>query len=172
VIRERGEGSSDDVAMTRSEYYELRDSEPRPWPDRPVDAGLLLAAIADTPDEAWRERAGCHPDNRDRPLHEWVAIWFPENGGTYTEARAICAVCPVEVECKRDGRDELFGMWGGDDSETRIRVRSGGLPPMTRHGYPFGAQAHRRRGEPPCEECMNVQRQYDLNYRARRKAAA
>lgn len=167
TIRELRSGDTQDTAMTRGEYMALRDSDPRPWPE-PVN--LLLEAIADAPDEAWRERAGCHPDNRDRPLHEWTAIWFPENGGTYTEARKICDACPVKAECRDDGTLELFGMWGGDDTETRIRVRSGGLPPMTRHGYPFGAQAHRRRGEPPCQECMDVQRRYETDYRARRKA--
>ena len=167
MIRERGEGDRDDVAMTKGEYDALRDADPRPWPE-PVQH--LLAAIADVPDDKWRERAGCHQDNRDRPLDQWVEIWFPDNGGTYTEARKICAACPVRKECREDGDLEMFGMWGGDDTETRVRERSGGLPPMTRHGYPFGAQAHRRRGEKPCEECINVQRQYELEYRARRKA--
>lgn len=165
-----GQGMSADsveYGMTRGEYLRLRGDVPRPDP-----VTRLVQAIIDAPDETWRERAACHPDNRDRPHDEWVAIWFPENGDNYREARAICATCPVQAECKDSGALEMFGMWGGDDTETRLRARSGGLPPMTRHGYPFGAQAHRRRGEKPCEACMDVQRQYEVAYRARRKAAA
>jgi hypothetical protein len=162
-------GDSEDRAMTKGEYDALRDSELRPLPD-PVTR--LVEAIRNAPDEGWRERAACHPDNRDRPHDEWVGVWFPENGDNYREARTICAACPARAECRESGRDELFGMWGGDDAETRTRERSGGLPPMTRHGYSFGAQAHRRRGEQPCDECAAVQRAYEVAYRAKRKAAA
>ena len=169
MIRARGAGDRDDIAMTKGEYDALRDSDPRPWPEPYRN---LIDAIEDAPDETWRQRAACHQDNRDRPLPEWVELWFPDNGGRYAEARAICDACPVRDECREAGADEKFGMWGGEDNETRALARSNGLPPMTRHGYPFGAQAHRRRGEKPCEECMNVQRQYDLASRAKRKAAA
>ena len=68
------------------------------------------------------------------------------------------------------GSVDLIVTSPGDDNETRALARSNGLPPMTRHGYPFGAQAHRRRGEPACQECMDVQRRYETAYRARRKA--
>lgn len=154
-------------AMTKGEYDALRDSDVRPWPT-PVQH--LLAAILEEPDDDWRSRAACHPDNRTTPTEaEWTALWYPENGNGYRDARAICAGCPVRAECKADGADELFGMWGGEGREQRELARST-LPPMTRHGYPFGAQAHRRRGETPCDECMNVQRQYETAYRARRRA--
>lgn len=168
TLRELRSGDMADLAMTRGEYYELRDSDPRPWPE-PVNR--LLAAILDTPDDDWRQRAACHPDNRTTPTQaEWTAIWFPENGAGYQTARRICETCPVRDECKQDGHDEVFGMWGATTVEDRALARNPNMPPMTRHGYPFGAQAHRRRGEKPCDECMEVQRQYELDYRARRKA--
>jgi hypothetical protein len=29
------------------------------------------------------------------------------------KAKAICADCPVRLPCMEDGRDELYGIWGG-----------------------------------------------------------
>ena len=29
------------------------------------------------------------------------------------KAKAICADCPVRLQCMEDGRDELYGIWGG-----------------------------------------------------------
>lgn len=61
----------------------------------------------------WQSRAAC----RDLPT-EW---WFPNAQGTgttgehmYRDARAVCARCPVRVECLDDAReaDALFGAHG------------------------------------------------------------
>jgi WhiB family redox-sensing transcriptional regulator len=59
----------------------------------------------------WRNQAAC----RGMP----TGWWFPERPPTgpmianMRKAKAICAACPVQVECLDDGRDELYGIWGG-----------------------------------------------------------
>jgi WhiB family redox-sensing transcriptional regulator len=59
----------------------------------------------------WRNQAAC----RGMPT-KW---WFPERPPTgpmiadMRKAKAICADCPVRLPCMEDGRDELYGIWGG-----------------------------------------------------------
>lgn len=61
----------------------------------------------------WRDLATC----RDHPLG-W---WFPERPVTAQiiidtqRAKAICAECPVAIECVADAmvNTEQFGIWGG-----------------------------------------------------------
>lgn len=60
---------------------------------------------------SWRDFAAC----RGKPSQ----LFFDRDGETYTEkmvreseAKALCAVCPVTAECLEDGRN-LDGIWGG-----------------------------------------------------------
>jgi len=59
----------------------------------------------------WRTQAAC----RGMPT-KW---WFPERPPTgpmianMRKDKAICADCPVRLPCMEDGRDELYGIWGG-----------------------------------------------------------
>jgi WhiB family redox-sensing transcriptional regulator len=59
----------------------------------------------------WRLEAAC----RGMP----TGWWYPERPPTgqmianMRKAKAICASCPVRLPCMEDGRDELYGIWGG-----------------------------------------------------------
>lgn len=64
-------------------------------------------------------RAACHKTD--------PAIFYPEQGGSYAAARAVCKRCPVINECLQYALDEMtsvrsdmedlaigmHGMWGG-----------------------------------------------------------
>ena len=68
----------------------------------------------------WQDDAACAEVGGD--------FWFPEVGNSraVAAARAICADCPVRVECLRAALDngESFGIWGGLDLIERRRVRA------------------------------------------------
>jgi WhiB family transcriptional regulator, redox-sensing transcriptional regulator len=72
---------------------------------------------------AWVERAAC--------LGADLEIFFPPKGQSITEARAICADCPVLVECRsyidraEGGRvSEVYGFVAGESPRQRIRRRA------------------------------------------------
>jgi hypothetical protein len=60
---------------------------------------------------SWRDQAackGCSP-----------AIFFPEQGNSNREAKAICNSCPVQRDCLEAGMNEDFGVWGGMAQDER-----------------------------------------------------
>ena len=73
-------------------------------------------------DVEWRDRAAC----KGKPTR-W---WFPEQGDTTEAGKAVCAQCPVAVECGdyAVAAKETTGMWAGHlldvrKPKTRTRVR-------------------------------------------------
>lgn len=74
------------------------------------------------PPDNWAAQAACL--GADPDTH------FPEKGGSTLQAKAICAGCPVTVECLDYAldNDERFGVWGGLSERERRRLISHGLP--------------------------------------------
>lgn len=72
----------------------------------------------------WFQFAACNPQWADRPLDQWVDLFFPARGESSREAKAICAECPVQTPCQQAGKGEA-GVWGGRPEDPR-RVGSGG----------------------------------------------
>src|SRR5690606_33552653 len=96
---------------------------------------------------SWVDRAACADENPD--------LFFPRRGEAATQARRICAGCPVRVECPEHAREEgmRFGVWGGTTPPERQ-----GMPRPKKlraivHGTEGGYRTHLRRGERPCAEC-------------------
>lgn len=67
---------------------------------------------------AWRELGLCAQTDPD--------AFYPEHGGSATEAKRICAGCEVRDRCLADAlaRDERFGIWGGLSGYERRRLRA------------------------------------------------
>jgi WhiB family transcriptional regulator, redox-sensing transcriptional regulator len=87
------------------------------WWQEPPDIVLRL--------QEWRSSAAC--------LGADVELFFPSGpGATYAEARAICARCPVMLDCRRacdraEGHaTRLFGVFGGESPRERAARRRGG----------------------------------------------
>lgn len=64
--------------------------------------------------------------------------FFPDQGASARDAKAICARCPVRAECLAYAleRDERFGVWGGQSEKERRRLkgwRLGDPLPPVRH---------------------------------------
>lgn len=64
----------------------------------------------------WRGRGAC----RTAPDPE---VFFGPPGDPGTEAREICASCPVLEECRRDTLGEPYGIWAGLSETQRDRRR-------------------------------------------------
>lgn len=65
---------------------------------------------------AWRAQGAC----AGKPI-EW---WYPGRGESNADAVAVCAGCPVLVECRQWGIEhENNGVWGGLSERERRRVR-------------------------------------------------
>lgn len=59
-------------------------------------------------DEPWRERAACRNKGA-------LDLFFPKRGETQKPAKALCARCPVQVECDEYAvrSKTTYGIWGG-----------------------------------------------------------
>lgn len=58
--------------------------------------------------------------------HDVPADWFhPERGESTTDAKTVCATCPVRVPCLTWALDnhEKFGIWGGTSERERRRIK-------------------------------------------------
>ena len=113
----------------------------------------------------WRDHAacaGCDP-----------GLFYPEQGGDYRSAKAVCRLCPVTQECLdfAIGNHEKYGVWGGMSERQRKRYRAqlgGGIG--TRYGGTGnrgrvrpavcgtngGYYAHRRLGTTACQACRDA----------------
>lgn len=88
-------------------------------PDRPEPAPARLFE----PRPPWMQFASCRPEYADRPLDQWVDLFFPTRGQSNAEARAICAECPARQACADHGLAEHHGVWGGTSERERRRLR-------------------------------------------------
>ena len=67
--------------------------------------------------EPWITRAACLGIDPD--------LFFPERGNSTREAKAVCAGCPVRLDCLVYALawSEKFGIWGGHSERERRRIR-------------------------------------------------
>ncbi len=65
----------------------------------------------------WRNRAACAGLD--------TQLFFPSQGESISEAKEICASCPVRVECADYAlaSGQRFGIWGGTTERDRRRER-------------------------------------------------
>jgi len=69
-------------------------------------------------DTSWVERGACRGVSTD--------LFFPERGESPAAAKAVCATCPVRVECLDYALVVLgqSGIWGGQSERQRRQIRS------------------------------------------------
>lgn len=65
------------------------------------------------PTPFWFQFASCRPEYADRPLDQWVDLFFPSRCESSREAKEICAECPAQEACLDHGMAERHGTWGG-----------------------------------------------------------
>jgi WhiB family redox-sensing transcriptional regulator len=89
--------------------------------DAPLDrmdvARALLPVLTSGPGLDWRELGMCRQVDPE--------IFFPERGGSDTEAKRICAACQVRPDCLKFALDtgEQHGIWGGLSEKERRETR-------------------------------------------------
>lgn len=90
-----------------------------PW--EPVEPGPLgvdldhLVRLRESDDQSWKKDAACKG---------MTALFWPPRGANEIadRARAICATCPVAMECLAFGLYEREGIWGGLSVKPRRRI--------------------------------------------------
>lgn len=66
---------------------------------------------------SWRDLAACRGHD--------TSIFFPDQGESTVQARAICADCPVKRPCLDESvSNEELGVWGGQTARARLGARS------------------------------------------------
>lgn len=82
-------------------------------------AGPVLAALDSGEDATWRDFAACAETDPE--------IFFPEKGGSVSDAKKVCRACPVRADCLEYalGRNEVFGIWGALSYNERRNLRRG-----------------------------------------------
>lgn len=107
---------------------------------------------------------------------EW---FFPGRGEDTARAKAVCADCPVRIECLeyavRNG--EKYGIWGGTSERERrairkqrgIRFGNNGRR-IAECGTNAGYMRHRSRKEPSCAACLEAHSAYGQATKAARLA--
>ena len=126
----------------------------------------LIAPVGPRP---WLEQAACRKQGAD------TSVFFPEDGKA-TEAKQLCRVCPVRMDCLMTHLNETHGIFGGTNERERrvIRraIRNGQPwemphipepppppgPPIIRHvcGTMAGVALHRRYREERCGPCEDA----------------
>ncbi len=78
-----------------------------------------LYALNHDPETSWMDWAIC--------LEVDPEIFFPGQGGSLQDVRAICRQCPVEAECLEYAlaNPELEGVWAGTGERQRMNMRRG-----------------------------------------------
>ena len=63
----------------------------------------------------WHAHAACRGKGAD--------LFFPTKAehDKIRAAKALCAFCPVRRDCADAGQNELYGIWGGQPQDHRIR---------------------------------------------------
>ena len=77
------------------------------------------------PPPAWFQFASCRPEFADRPLDQWVDLFFPTRGESTREAKEVCAECPAKAACADHAlaTRQTAGIWGGTSERERRRLR-------------------------------------------------
>lgn len=86
-------------------------------------AAALVTLRPFQPRPFWFQFASCRPEYADRPLDQWVDMFFPTRGADLGPAREICAECPARDACADHALAEKFGVWGGTSERERRRLR-------------------------------------------------
>jgi len=111
------------AAMLRAaEYGTLGDHLRSTYGGTQLAAGKSLGGAAFAP-----LRVVTEPGSDLRPACSGAdpELFFPEpsDRDKRNEAEALCRRCPVRDTCADLGELEQYGVWGGEDTEQRIRAR-------------------------------------------------
>jgi len=136
-------------------------------PER-LDLDQLIASLR----PSWMAKGACVGTDPD-------AFFPPPGPKTDRDAKAICATCPVVDTCLEYAlTNHLDGVWGNTNGRERKRLRPAakrkpGPPPapITNHGTKAGYQAHRRRAEDACPECLAAWSRRSADQRSARRMA-
>ena len=135
-------------------------------------------------DNEWQQKGNCYVQKLP------VQLFYPGPGQVISrDIVDACASCPVKKECLEHALIfEKYGYWGGTSEKSRIRIRKErklntlfpdeelNLPRKNRAvavcGTRAGYAAHKRKGEPYCDECKLAKSAIARDYHQIRKELA
>lgn len=168
-----------------TELERLSEHEPALTPAdiegrRAPKAGVRPLQVAvEQVDHTWRLEAAC----AGKPIQWFFPAWW-NDPRVYRQAVALCVRCPVRADCLADSiRCDEFsdfdGIRGGlTPGERRAYMRDRGKVGRPKdfhhyreaqHGTQSGYNAHRRKGETPCDDCRHA---HSRAVKLRKKATA
>ena len=123
----------------------------------------------------WADEAACRGVDKD--------LFFPAAGKNATEAKAICAECPVLEPCREWGiGNETYGIWGGLSERERRTLRRGSTVlrecPICRKTFVTRRAIHKGAPRTVCsDECrersrVETWRRFNAKVRERRGIAS
>ena len=104
-------------------------------------------------------------------------LFYCNDGGHATEAKKICAACPVLAECRAHAiPNEHYGVWGGLSESERNRLRRGTRVLRTCNGcgceFPTPSARQRQCCSDACRETARVEAWKAYNAKVRERRAA
>jgi hypothetical protein len=102
-----------------------------------------------THSDSWRQDALCR--------HKHLDFWYPpleadNQEQYYAIGREVCQICPVWETCLEEGKEELFGMWGGLTPIERTVFKEKQKKTALK---PHGSYLRYRQGC-RCEQCTDI----------------
>lgn len=100
--------------------YSVRDLRAGNGFDDTPEPPPIPQLFDDSMDLSWQESASC--------ATAWPEAWFPATGEHAVEARAVCARCPVSVQCLEYALsfERIDGIWAGTTENQRRRMKQRG----------------------------------------------
>ena len=117
----------------------------------------------------WRERAACSKEG------VYVEAFFADKSEhqEIEYAKSICATCPVIYECGQVSAREPYGVWAGlTEWDRKPPSVTSPWPTKIPHGSNGGYDAHKLRGQTPCEPCRLAGNAYRADLKRRRAERA
>ena len=95
---------------------ELKTKDNNTNGERPI-IPQLLGFLSDQAERKWIKDAACRGMDTN--------VFFPSKHESQItrKAKSICSKCPVIEECKEYGKDELYGIWGGQGMGQRKQAK-------------------------------------------------
>lgn len=116
-----------------------------------------LDVLAPVSAHEWMREAAClgHPADLwfpEKPTPNLSNEWLAERSA---QAKAICASCPVRLECLTLGMAEESGIWGGVDRSPAARKNQHSQKTHCIRGHEFTPEntRHRKTGARVCRAC-------------------
>lgn len=83
-------------------------------------------------------------------------LWFSDSPAEREQAAVICSSCPVREQCAQDWRDDLEGVWAGEDHTPPSAFKIAPEDRICPRGHVGQYRYEGRDGHLHCAECSRI----------------